>query len=92
MTIDAAIYEKALALAMRRKIPLKDALALIQPTPAPAPVASAQAAPPPGPREPVGCRWIDGDPKRPGWRYCQDQAQPGSAYCADHHARAWRAA
>lgn len=37
------------------------------------------------PRAPLGCRYIDGDPKRE-WSYCNRPQRPGSAYCEHHHA------
>jgi hypothetical protein len=37
------------------------------------------------PRDPVGCRYIAGDPKG-AWSYCNRPQKPGSAYCAEHHA------
>lgn len=40
------------------------------------------------PREPVGCRWIDGNV--PGeWRYCQQPQVDGRAWCAEHAARVY---
>jgi hypothetical protein len=39
-------------------------------------------------RDPVGCRWIDGDVRK-GWRYCQGEIAKG-AYCAHHHGRAYQ--
>jgi len=36
-----------------------------------------------------GCRWIEGDPRRGGVMCGQPQA-PGSAYCAEHHARCYQ--
>jgi hypothetical protein len=33
------------------------------------------------------CRWIDGDVREPGWRYCGQQALAGRSWCAEHHAR-----
>ncbi|NUB24633.1 hypothetical protein [Azospirillum brasilense] len=44
------------------------------------------------PKEPHGCRWIDGEPGEPGksWSYCQAKPhQPGSSWCAQHHARVY---
>lgn len=39
---------------------------------------------------PIGCRWIDGDVRAGGWRYCQADQVVGSAYCADHRPRCYR--
>lgn len=36
-----------------------------------------------------GCRWIDGDPRKPGWRYCDAPRVTGKPYCAAHCARAY---
>ena len=44
------------------------------------------------PHDPVGCRWIEGEPGHGPWRYCQHDQQPGSDYCPLHHARSWKAA
>ena len=33
------------------------------------------------------CRWIDGDVREPGWRYCGQPALAGRSWCAEHHAR-----
>ncbi|CAO3428817.1 hypothetical protein [Azospirillum argentinense] len=44
------------------------------------------------PKEPHGCRWIDGEVGQPGksWSYCQAKPhQPGSSWCAHHHARVY---
>ncbi len=38
------------------------------------------------PHEPVGCRWIDGDP-RGNWSFCQAHQRPDSSYCEHHHSR-----
>jgi hypothetical protein len=51
--------------------------------------ASVAAPPAPGPREPVGCRWIDGDVRSGAWGYCQAPQRPGSSYCGHHHGVAW---
>ncbi|MGE4528116.1 MAG: carph-isopro domain-containing protein [Rhodospirillaceae bacterium] len=40
---------------------------------------------PEGPHDPVGCRYIAGDPKGE-WAYCNKPLRPGSSYCAAHHA------
>ena len=37
-----------------------------------------------GPREPRGCRFIQGDTAGDDWRYCQQPQETGSAYCARH--------
>jgi hypothetical protein len=39
-----------------------------------------------GDQEPRGCRFIQGDVKEGGWRYCQAPRRPGSSYCEEHHA------
>lgn len=41
------------------------------------------------PHEPVGCRWIDGDP-RAVWSFCQDTQRGGSVYCERHHREAYQ--
>jgi hypothetical protein len=42
------------------------------------------------PKEPIGCRWIEGDTGPGGhWRYCQAKQQEGSAYCPEHHTRVY---
>lgn len=46
-------------------------------------------APRPPEQEPRGCRWIDGHPPKPGWRYCQGHLVEGSSYCAHHHPIIW---
>jgi hypothetical protein len=40
-----------------------------------------------GPREPKGCRFIEGDVRGGDWRFCQKPQEPGSPYCAEHGAR-----
>ncbi|MBN2752619.1 MAG: hypothetical protein JXQ84_07910 [Rhodospirillaceae bacterium] len=37
------------------------------------------------PHNPLGCRYIDGDPKGV-WAYCNRPQRPGSPYCEEHHA------
>jgi hypothetical protein len=36
------------------------------------------------------CRWIDGDVREPGWRYCGLPTVTGRSWCAEHNARAYR--
>jgi len=36
------------------------------------------------------CRWIDGDVRDPGWRYCDRPTVAGRSWCAEHNARAYR--
>jgi hypothetical protein len=36
------------------------------------------------------CRWIDGDVRDPGWRYCDQPTIVGRSWCAEHNARAYR--
>ena len=36
------------------------------------------------------CRWIDGDVREPGWRYCDQPTIAGRSWCAEHNARAYR--
>jgi hypothetical protein len=36
------------------------------------------------------CRWIDGDVREPGWRYCDQQALAGRSWCTEHSARVYR--
>jgi GcrA cell cycle regulator len=36
------------------------------------------------------CRWIDGDVRDPGWRYCDRPSVPGRSWCLEHNARAYR--
>jgi hypothetical protein len=36
------------------------------------------------------CRWIDGNVREPGWRYCGQQALAGRSWCVEHSARAYR--
>lgn len=39
---------------------------------------------------PKTCQWIDGDARERA--FCGAPVQPGSSYCAAHHARCWRPA
>jgi GcrA cell cycle regulator len=49
--------------------------------------------PPRHPSPPIApaktCRWIDGDVREPGWRYCGQPTLVGRSWCAEHHARAY---
>ena len=36
------------------------------------------------------CRWIDGDVREPGWRYCGQVSISGKSWCAEHNARVYR--
>jgi hypothetical protein len=36
------------------------------------------------------CRWIDGDVREPGWRYCGQPTIAGRSWCVEHNARAYR--
>lgn len=38
-------------------------------------------------QEPRGCRYIAGDPREPGWGFCQGPLEPGKPYCAVHMAK-----
>ena len=41
--------------------------------------------------DPIGCRWIDGDPKvKGGWSYCGAEQLPDSQWCAVHHQCVYR--
>lgn len=46
------------------------------------------------PRQPNGkCRWIDGDPQKSGWRYCdRPVSHVGSSWCTDHRQRVYTTA
>ena len=37
-------------------------------------------------------RWIDGDVREPGWRYCDLPTVTGRSWCAEHNARVYRRA
>ena len=42
-------------------------------------------------QEPNGCRWIDGDPRDKGWRYCQKPVVgPERVWCEGHRDRVFR--
>jgi GcrA cell cycle regulator len=62
-----------------------------QAPPAPAPVSQPPAAPrhPQAPRSGRTCVWIEGLPRGAATVFCDAPAQPGSVYCAAHHARAY---
>jgi hypothetical protein len=36
------------------------------------------------------CRWIDGDVREHGWRYCDQPTVAGRSWCPEHNARAYR--
>lgn len=36
------------------------------------------------------CRWIDGDVRESGWRYCNEPSVTGRSWCPEHNARARR--
>lgn len=36
-----------------------------------------------------GCRWVLGEPNRPGWSWCDAPAIAGSAWCAEHRQRVY---
>ncbi|WP_240048497.1 GcrA family cell cycle regulator [Crenalkalicoccus roseus] len=72
---------------------------MVAPRAAGAPLSSAPAARPllppalrsaiPLPRE-RGCQWPHGDPRRPGFRFCEaPRRDPACPYCAAHAARAY---
>lgn len=64
---------------------------------APRPVADFVAAPRLAPVIPLGragavaqpCCWPIGEPRTPGFRYCEAPGIPGRSYCAAHHALAY---
>ncbi len=43
----------------------------------------------PGRQEPVGCRFIAGDPAEQGWFFCQKVTAPGRPYCEKHAAQCY---
>ncbi|QCO00509.1 hypothetical protein D3093_35275 (plasmid) [Azospirillum argentinense] len=47
-----------------------------------------------GPKEPRGCRWIDGDVRSSDWSYCQEKEVPGARhpYCRHHLLRSYQRA
>jgi hypothetical protein len=55
---------------------------------------STRREPPRHPTPPITpaktCRWIDGDVREPGWRYCDLPTIAGRSWCAEHNARAHR--
>lgn len=53
------------------------------------------AAPEPAPLgadaiAPRGCKWIDGDPREPGWTWCGEPTAPGESWCPSHRMRVYR--
>ena len=36
-----------------------------------------------------GCRWVHGDPSKPGWSWCDAPAMAGQAWCPEHRARVY---
>jgi len=99
---DPAPQQKA-ATPDRSALPAKPAAPLISgPDPAPVPAPSAPPAPPAPPAplarqsrplddldERRGCRWPEGDPGAPGFRFCCAPTALGRSYCGEHHAVAW---
>lgn len=37
-----------------------------------------------------GCRWVHGDPHRPGWAWCDAPVAGESAWCVEHRAKVYR--
>lgn len=37
-----------------------------------------------GDQEPEGCRYVIGEPWRPGWRFCQQPIHGEGSYCEEH--------
>lgn len=63
-------------------------LAAVPPASAPAPLAP----PPPRRRYELSgqpCCWPLGEPGRPGFRFCEEVAEPGRPYCAEHASLAY---
>lgn len=40
-------------------------------------------------QEPVGCRFIEKDPRDPDWEFCQREQDVGQSYCGFHHQLAY---
>jgi GcrA cell cycle regulator len=60
---------------------------LTEPRDAPKPVIATPSRltlVPPSPRQGPACCWPLGEPRRPGFRFCDDPTQPGRPYCAEH--------
>lgn len=59
--------------------------------PSVAPTECHAAAPVPGPGyHESGCKWIEGDPRMPGFRYCGENVMmPGNAWCEAHYRRVY---
>jgi GcrA cell cycle regulator len=36
------------------------------------------------------CRWPEGDPKHPDFKFCECKTLPGHSYCHDHYVRAYQ--
>ena len=43
-------------------------------------------------QEPLGCRYIEKDPKEPDWEFCQRTKPRGSSFCPFHHDIVWHKA
>lgn len=56
---------------------------------APRPMISPAPAVPPVLRQHEGCRYPIGDPREPGFHFCEAAKKPGSSYCPEHHAACW---
>jgi GcrA cell cycle regulator len=77
----------------RRALPVGAALPAM-PGDVPRQVVAPPAPPVPVPVHPLvrlggGCRWPEGDPRKPGFRFCNAaDVVPGKPYCAKHCAKA----
>jgi hypothetical protein len=38
----------------------------------------------------TGCRWVHGEPPKPGWDWCDAPVANGGAWCDEHRARVYR--
>jgi GcrA cell cycle regulator len=56
---------------------------------APAPVVAHRPAPAPRYGRVEPCCWPIGEPRKPGFRFCDEASVAGSVYCPVHHATAY---
>ena len=71
-----------------RQVPPRQAPKRQRPPRTTTPIPDAQALPaasePPRQVAGDGCAWPIGEPRRPGFRFCGAERQPGRSYCAGH--------
>jgi GcrA cell cycle regulator len=74
----------------RQVQPVTVAAVVARRTPAKQGKAVSAAPPVVPPSSTHGCKWIEGDPRKPGWAFCGAKSVSGQSWCAAHMRRVFK--